>query len=398
MELFILDPLLRPIDVVDEFISLIWTERFSEWGDFELVTLSTFANEKRFVPDTLVSITESKRVMKVESTEVTFDEENGDVLKVKGRDLLALTDSRSAIRISPIEDKFVQTWFINALPVSVMRFMFQGICVSGDVSPDDVIPFIEWDESLYPEDNIPAPVEEIRWAQKPDTLYNALRAVADIYDLGFRLYKDPNASKLYFNVYTGNDRTSAQTELMPVIFSADMENLQNTHEFNDVSKEANVIHVLYFATAEDIYATESVIVFDPDIDDTGFTRKVKTITVTSIPEEVLPIDIPDYLYQLGLEELANSRPVGVFDGEVDQSSQYVYDIDYFLGDIVEIRGRNGSTGFMRVDEQIFVQDSSGQRSYPSLITKSFVGAGTWASWKYDVEWSLFGSEEYWNTQ
>jgi len=40
MDVLILDDQIRPIDIVDEYISLVWTERWDEMGDFELVTLS----------------------------------------------------------------------------------------------------------------------------------------------------------------------------------------------------------------------------------------------------------------------------------------------------------------------------------------------------------------------
>jgi len=84
MEIFILDALLRPIDVVDEYISFIWTERYSEKGDFQLVTLSNPANKRRFVADTMISIAESKRIMRVHKVEEKDDEDNGVTLTIKG--------------------------------------------------------------------------------------------------------------------------------------------------------------------------------------------------------------------------------------------------------------------------------------------------------------------------
>jgi hypothetical protein len=48
MEVFILDSLLRRSQVVDKFESLIWTERFSEIGDFELDLKSTLEARGQF--------------------------------------------------------------------------------------------------------------------------------------------------------------------------------------------------------------------------------------------------------------------------------------------------------------------------------------------------------------
>jgi hypothetical protein len=404
MEVFILDSLLRRIDVVDDFVSLIWTERFKEIGEIELVVHSTLANRNRFVFDTYLSVDESKRIMRVETVEETVDLERGPILKIKGRDLLSITEGRSALeRID--SSTIAPVWtFYGYTPGDVMRSMFDQICSTGTISLADRIPFINTGPSIYPSDTIPEPEFEIDWLQKPTTLYAALKEIADIYDLGIRLYKDPDISSLYFNVYAGSDRTSRQSELPPVIFSADMENLQNTTELTDIQKSYNVARILYIRKndppegeeAVDIVDSVQVVsdLVDPSV--TGIERRVKTVILTSVPEDIA--DLGDYLYQVGLDELAKSRPLGAFDGEVNLQSQYVYERDYYLGDLVEIRGNNGSAGYMRVEEQIFVEDASGQRSYPTFTTNSFASPGTWKSWKYDVEWQAMGSEEYWGNQ
>ena len=406
MEIYILDKLLRPIDVVDEFVSMIWTERFDEKGDFELVTLSTFANRKRFVADTLLSITESKRLMIVETIEETFDSENGTILKIKGPEGVSILEDRMALKYistEPPGEQWEAEWRFHADPAWIMRRMFGGICRDGDISSNDIIPFLaDEEESLYPESTIPEPVDAIDWYQKPATLYSALTDLGKIYDLGIRLYKDPNVSLLYFEVYAGSDRTTDQTTLPPVIFSPDMGNLQDTTEFNDSSKEYNVVQVFY--PFKDEFENNRAISYEVTAEGvdpllSGFDRKVKLLVAPAPPDDVnTELEIEEYLIHLGEEELKKSRPIGIFDGEANKNSEYVYEQDYFLGDLVEIRSGTGATGFMRVAEQIFVEDGSGQRSYPTLVTKEFINPGTWASWKYDVEWTAMGSEEYWGTQ
>jgi hypothetical protein len=398
MEIYILDTLLRPIDVVDEFVSMIWTERFAEKGDFELVILSTSANNKRFVFDALITINESKRVMKVETIETVIDAEKGYVLKVKGFDLVSALEGRTALRIDGAT--IYPYWSLTGwTPGELMRLFFKMICVDGVLSADDIIPFIQDGETLYAPDTIVEPADEISYVQKPESLYLAIKTLGDAYDLGFRMYKDPNASKLYFDVYAGSDRTSAQTVLPPVIFSSDMTNLQNTSEFSDNTKHYNAIRVMYVhKDAFDNDVADSVIVTSPDLllSNNNLERKVKILLVTSIPDDV--VDIPAFLTQAGTDELMRSRPTGVFDGEIDKNSNFVYERDYFLGDLVEVRGDNGSAGYMRVVEQIMKEDATGQSSFPSLITNTFINSGTWRSWKYDVEWSAMGSGEYWENQ
>lgn len=408
MEIIILDKLLRPIDVVDEFISMVWTERWADMGDFELVVLSTIANNRRFVHETMISITESKKVMVVETVEETFDPNRGRILKIKGRDLLLILEKRVAMITNDVTGYMWHTWWFSGWgPAGIMRRMFWTICVQKENSVLDGIPFLAWGnggfnewETLYPPDTIDEDLVPMVWGQKIDSLFNGIKALSDTFDIGFRMYKDPNSPKLYFNAYMGNDRTSAQSELEPVIFSTDMDSLQNTTEYSDSSKEFNVVVVIYLYEHDDgTQASLRETVYDPDYyleGGDGYDRKAKVLVITSLPEDVT--DTLDYMNKLGQEELAKSRPIGALDGEVNQHSNYVYERDYFLGDMVETRSATGATAFMRVEEQIIVQDENGQRSYPGLVSRKFINPGTWASWKYDVEWQAMGSEEYWSNQ
>lgn len=396
MEILILDKLLRPIDVVDTFESMIFAERRKDLGDFELVTLSTPANKKRFVTNTWVTINRSRRVMKVESVEETVDDNARIVLHIKGKEITKILQQRAALKA--IVGGVAPVWVIQDQPADVMRYIFRQICVLGTVTADDIIPFVQDGETQYPASTIPEFPDEIVWEQKPASVFAALKELADIFDLGFRLYRDLNTSELYFDVYAGSDRTTAQSTNVPVVFSYDMENLQSTRELNDISGEFNVIQVVY--TYTDVTETEvalTVEVFDVDgIPPEGFDRKTKVLTITSIPEEVT--DIPAFLYRAGLDELMKSRPIGAFDGEVSKNSQYIYETHYYLGDTVELRSSTGATAYMTVEEYIFVEDLEGERSYPTFTTRKFIDPGTWASWKYDIEWSAMGSGEYWANQ
>lgn len=404
MDIFILDEQIRPIEVVDQYVSLLWTERWDGMGDFELVTLSTPNARHRFFPDVQISIPPSRHIMVVETVEETIDVENGAILKIKGRDLLCVAEKRLAVSKHPVSGEILPEWIHSGFtPKELILRKFRAICFDSEIDADDNIPYLqdpELEESLYPPDTIdePAPLG-IEWSQKPMSLYAAIKEVSNAYDLGFRLYKDPSQSKLYFNVSIGSDRTSAQTELDPIIFSQDMVNLVDTTEFIDYSKHYNVVHVIYFHKDEfDEDVTTSVLLEAPEVAFSigGFQRKVKLLPVTQIPEGI--VDIEAYLTQLGNEELMKSRPIDVYDGEVAKNATYLYERDYYLGDLLEIRGSNGGVAYMRVVEQIFKSDSTGDTSYPSLVTKTSITPGTWASWQYDIEWSAMGADDYWNTQ
>lgn len=413
MEIYILDTLLRPIDLIDDdqFISFIWTERYAERGDFQLVAPSSQAMKNRFPTDTLIMINDSKRIMRVNTIEEKDDVETGSVLTIKGYELVWVLEQRVVgfrnaeggdhpLMIAPVTS--LSGW----TPINLMEMFVDYICIAPvGLNPGDEIPYLQSPStpSLYPPSNIPEPgATGIDWEQKVDKLYTAVTDIAKAYDLGFRLYKDPAATKLYFEAYQGADRTSAQSVYPPVVFSSDMANLQNTTEYIDNLEHYNVVIAIYQYTEEvtNRQLSIDVTVSDPELafSSGGFDQKTKTIIITQLPEGMELIDVPAYLEQLGQEELTRSRPSDIYDGEVDPDAEFLYERDYYLGDIVEVRGNNGGAAYMRVVEQIIKFDATGKSSYPSMITKTSITPGTWKSWKYDVDWIEMGDGEYWSNQ
>lgn len=404
MDIFILDALLRPIDVVDQYISFIWTERWSTFGDFQIDTLATPNNKRRFVVDTKLSISQSKRVMIVESVQEKDDVANGNVLTVKGRCLNSLLDKRVAASIDSFTDLIEVSWdTVGWTPKELLELYFFSICYDGNLSPGDIIPYLQpqGTTSLYPTENISDPwPSDFAWSTKPESLYKAFQDIISAYDVGFRFYKSPTDSKLYFESMMGCDRTTQQSLYTPVIFAYDMVNLIDTTNLVDVTNYYNAVQVVYFYNDGTSDTTLSVLVKSSDLDFSagGFDQRMKYLEVTQLPEGMVLADVPAYLTKLGQEELGRSQSVNVYDGEIAKDSTFLYERDYNLGDIVEVRGTDGGTAYMRVVEQIFSSDSTGESVYPSLITKSFINPGTWASWKYNVEWSAVGSTEYWSNQ
>src|SRR5438477_6612337 len=156
MEVYVLDSLLRRIQVFDRFESLIWTERFSDVGDFELDLMSTFENRNAFIIDTRIAINESYRVMTVDTVEDATDSEGKDILKVKGHSLEAILDDR----VATDSTADLTPWYLVGTPGDIARTMFNDICVLGTVNARDVIPFMMPGDIIFPTDTIPESTTE----------------------------------------------------------------------------------------------------------------------------------------------------------------------------------------------------------------------------------------------
>lgn len=413
MEVYILDGLLRRTAIVDVFESLIWTDRQKEIGDFELKVLSTPGNQNLFPTGTRLAINESFCVMTVETVEDITDSDGRKILSLKGRSLEYILDDRILFQTFAGYNR--APWTIQSLtPGAAVRQMFQSICVEGVVHPSDIIPLVLTNQSLYPTPTIAEPTELITETLPPKPLYRAFKEVLDPYEMGVRLYRDPNTGRLHFDVYTGSDRTSRQTTLPPVIFSPALGNLQNTNSLKTIEKSKNVAYVWYEALGYSVtvYQDNS----GPEVD--GLDRRALLVEVTSLPEgmEAPVFDVSDpetfdyelndqrileldaYLTRVGKESLVNARAFMAFDGEIDQNSEYKYGIHYFLGDLVEQRSSDGAANYMRVTEQIFSSDVNGDKSYPTLEKELYVSAGAWGSWRYNKAWVEMADTETWANQ
>lgn len=384
MEVYILDDLLRRTAVIDVFNSMIWTERWRDKGDFELVVDSSPAMRSLLKTGKQLVITESDRVMEVEFVEDTHDSEGKKTLKVTGPSLERILENRVATEgMAGLGDS--SDWVITGTPGDIARHIFQKICVEGILSASDIVPFIK-PGSLYTPGSIGETATLFNAAIPISSVFSAIKDLCDQYELGFRLVRNYDKSELYFDIYSGDNRTSQQTSLTPVIFSPELENMKNTTEVNSITEYKNVAYVFSKFGSEIVYADNVT------AETSGFARRVMFVDANDV-DEPAGANLTSILRNKGLDALAKARPITAFDGEIDQYTEYKYGRDYYLGDLVEMRNSDGATNQMRVTEQIFVSDGEGDRSYPTLAVESYIMPGTWSSWGNDT-WAG-GGEEVW---
>ncbi len=378
MELYTLDAQLRRAAVIDRFESMIWTERFSAWGDFELHIFSTPEMRRLLPAGTRLSMSDSYRVMSTELIENSTDSEGRTMLKVTGRSLEALMDERVA-RNTFATLTTTPKWVLTGTPGNIARQIFNEIMRTNVNFADDQLPFLVAG-TLFPPGTIEEPDEVITIELGLTTVYQAVQDICNAYDLGFRIVRNFDNSELYFDIYAGNDRTTLQNTLAPVVFAPNLDNLTNISEVTSTANYRNVAYV-YHPLATQVVTADGV-----SVEVEGFERRV-------IPVDGSGIDLPagtalnNALQQLGRDELAKNRPVQAFDGELPMNSPYRYEVAYQLGDKVEMRNDDGITNQMRVTEQIFVSDASGDRAYPTLAIDRFITPGSWFAWDYNQTWA-----------
>lgn len=385
MDVYILDSLFRRDTLVDKYLSFIWTERFAAYGDFELILPSTPNNRRLFTTGVQLACSESYYVMTVTTIEDNTDSEGKATLKVSGVSLEQLLESRVAAGV--LDDlTTAPKWIITNTPGEVCRKIFHDICVIGTLNVGDAIPYIN-EGSILPTNTIPEPVDTITAELEPQSVYDAIKSICETWALGFRILRNGDMSQLYFDIYPGSDRTTLQTVLPAVVFSPELESLQNTTELKSIANYKNVAYVFSPAGYETVYP--------PDVipETAGFERHVLMVNASDITSD--NPDVSAALIQRGLEALSQQRSISAFDGEINPNSTYKYGTHYFLGDLVEMRNVDGVTNNMRVTEQIFVSDGEGERTYPTLAIALFIDTGSWLSWETNQVWQDLGPTEYW---
>lgn len=293
MELYILDSLLRRTVVIDRFESMIWTERYSDLGDFELIIFSTLESRTLLQVGTRLSMSDSYRVMTIEFVENTIDSEGRQLLTVKGRSLEAILEDRVA-RNTFSSLSTTPKWILTGTPGGIARQIFNEICRTNVNFPDDQIPFLQLG-SIFPPSNILEPSDVITVELELSTVHKAIKEICDTYDLGFRLVRNFDLSELYFDIYSGSDRTTLQNVLAPVVFSPDLDNLTNTSEITSISTYKNVAYVFH------TYGVQIVTADGVSVEVEGFDRRVLTVDASDI-------SLPERTYTL-TEEQANAIDV-----------------------------------------------------------------------------------------
>lgn len=386
MEVYVLDERRRRTEVIDRFNSLIWTERYTAYGDFELVIHSNSTNRSRFQMGTQVALNESERIMTVETIQNKLSSDGRAMLTLSGRSLESILEDRVAI---PNLQGTATTpkWGLSGTPAEIAREIFTSICKFGVLTADR-IPDLEttFTQQFY---TVPEPASTISMELEAQTVYQAISEICAAYGLGFQLTRVGDTSYIRFRVYTGNDRTLGQNLLPPVVFSHELDNLSDITELSSIEPFKNVAYVQAKNATHVVYAPGA----DPTV--SGFNRRVLLVKATDIEDAAGPV-LTAKLTQKGYEELAKARTINAFDGEIPQRGSYKYAKDYFLGDLVDMRNSDGISNVMRVTEQIFVSDDQGDRSYPTLSLELTATPGSWAAEDPTDTWAEATTETWSN--
>lgn len=353
MELMVLDRNFINQKVIDIFESLIWSDRYNEYGDFELYlpmnsTILQYIKVKNYLIQR-----DSDHGMIIEKIKINFDTDGGTHLTVTGRSLEQILTKRIV---------WTQTRFRGKLDICIKKLLNDSI-----ISPKNenrVIP-----NFIYEETNDPY-IKDITIDKQftGDTVYEAVKAICDPYRIGFKIRLENE--QFIFNLYHGSDRSYEQLINPYVIFSPNFENLTTSEYKEDYTNEKNVCLI----AGEDSGTVRRTYVIEDEsrgIDRSEMYVDARDIQSEEYDEDGNEVIIPEEEYMellksRGEEKMLDYTAITEFSGEAETTKTFKYGEDFFMGDVVQVEDGWGHYNKVYISEIIFSQSESGYSINPTF--------------------------------
>ena len=374
MELYTLDRNFHRQDVIDGFLSAIWTERYYGDSEAELVVPPTPDMIDRLPVGTFLGLDGSDEIMILETVNIEPDN-----LKVTGISLLKWLNNRF-IRVSSLhQDKY---WYISGGPPGwTLWAIIYYMCVQGSPYLDGSVPIGITNPQALAIPGLGLKAYDtggvaISVGVPYGPVYDAMREIATTYEVGMQITLESVTDTSYFlgfRSYRGLDRTTGQSVNPPVRFSPQMDSFTNIKELQSIA----ALKTLVYAFAPGLNPGEG----EPDLRTTpgvsslsgpqytGFDLRALLVFADDITTDMVggdPNNVLNILNSRAHDALTTNHFVKAVDGEIVPTNQFQYGIHYNLGDIIEVQGNSGVVNTSRVTEYIRAQDKAGERAYPTV--------------------------------
>lgn len=363
MELMTLNASNQPDKLVENYDSLIWTERFNTVGDFQLIAGDSAGFMSLLPEGTRVTLRETNVVMVVETHKIERKKRQAETITIVGRAFESILDRRVSVASVTAA---AADWLLAAkIPSDVAWYIVDQICRAGSLDANDVFPAAmvtfpapsdyltgsgPTKDFTVPKGNLLSAVLGLLQTQTKEDLSTTPDTPA-VVQKGIRSVRPSSAATaIALQMYAGTDRSTT------VYFDATRDLLDDGTYLFSKSGSATTAYIIGPNNAAKLEKAAAA--------PTGLARRVILLdgSASDISSAVL-------LQQQGEQSLAEAPEIAIFDGSINQDlSPYKYGVDYFLGDKVKLVGDYGLSQLSIVTEYIRSEDATGTKSYPTLVT------------------------------
>lgn len=327
------------LGVIDDYISLIWTTRYYEHGDFQIEIPITKENVELYKIGNYILRNDDPNVGIIEKVDLVYSSTSSRVLTISGRFLTQLLGRRIIAE---------QTVVSGAISTCINKLITDAI-INPALNARKISNFVLDNYTI-------ATTIEAQYTGK--NLYEVISELALQYKFGFRITLNDD-NEFVFTCYEGEDRSYNQSTNPYVIFSDEYDNLINS----EYQKDSSGIITDVLAAGEGEGLDRRTVWVTNSEAPTGINRYEYYDDSRNISSNEGEISDQEYMEQLAEDGRMDLTTYTVtFAGECD-SSNITFGVDVNVGDVVQIENSIlGLTSTARIIELIESVDSSGAYS------------------------------------
>ncbi len=344
---YILDKNFKKIDLIDDFVSFIWTKRYNRTGDFELYVPATAEAFQSLKEDNYVYREDDDMLCVIEKVELTTDNENGDYITVAGRSVESILSRRIV---------WQQTNYNGTAENFIYKILNENV-ISPKIENRKIANFFIKDIKNFK--------EKISIQTTGDNVLAIIENVCEQFNYGYKItltdYKD-TSNTLVFELYKGKDHTSSGEKPF-VVFSPNFDNLRSSYYSFDKSN----FKTSFLVAGEGEGLNRKTVMIGNDI--SGLQRREEYIDARDVSSNDGTISESEYkklLVQRGSEKTNEFLASEKFESEIEVTKPYKYKKDFNIGDVVQIQNEYGITATPRIVEIIECEDQNGYTCVPTF--------------------------------
>lgn len=352
MDVIVLNKQFIAVATFDTFKSILWTERYREYGDFEIYTPVTLQSILDFQKGYYLLRKDSEKVMIIEKTKMDLSVEDGNQYIITGRSLESILDRRIV---------WDQTRIQGNLQNGIKKLLEDAIIDPTDESRK--IPNFVFKAST--DEAVTSCTIDIQFTG--DNLYEAIVEMCASCDLGFKITLSTD-NELVFELYAGKHRDYSQNANPFITFSPKFDNLESSSYVSSDETLRTIALVAGEGEGADRTRITTSLYETPY---TGLERRelyvdARDISSTDGDTQISAEDYQKLLETRGLSYLIDYMSTEEFEGSVNPYSMFVYGRDYFVGDVVQIENEFGIQAKVRITEIIRSSATDGDTLVPTF--------------------------------
>lgn len=346
----------KTIGLFSDFSSLIWTERFQKFGDFELILPKTEYAVNLFKLNRFITIPSSKNMMIITTIEYGEDE-----IKITGKSLEYILSKRIIYEWRDVEkEEHLKSLIESVISKSITNPEIAGRKIEN----------VSLNYSVTSDPNYSLKI--ITDINRGDIVSDAIYGLCSYFDFGLKAEFDVYNKGIEYVIYEGKDRRE-------IVFSQSSFNFKRSTYVESVedfrssvlvagegSETKRKMVTVSRQTEEKIITEEGEEIIKVNAY-RGIERNEGFVDARDIQKKTSE-SLNNYKIRLknrGISDLQEHSRTYAIDGEIRDSKKRKIDVDYFLGDIVTIKD-DFFRANVRITEVVQSWSSRGYEIYPTF--------------------------------